>query len=148
MAIYSSTSEKMRSKGFILDTENHLLPMLRKASEEEWAGIESRESLIYLFAISVIYKFNCEDLNADKFENTRKYIKAYTRESLNPKSWFPSIELRILRENRSQFFDEFLFHLRRDVRSYHSPYIKDLVKHILDQSHLLDEETYQEQVYG
>jgi hypothetical protein len=124
----SSLDPKLKGKGFIISHDDAMTPRL-VPTPPDYCGIEDMGHLLYIMAMDIIYKFQCEDFQTDNFAETRKYIKAYYQHSITQKKpWFPSAHLRKLQKEPDRFFKLFKFVLEEDLNRYHGPVAQELIK--------------------
>lgn len=126
----SSMDIKLKGKGVIISYDTDMTPRVIP-TPADYCGIDDMGHILYIMARDIIYKFECENFNLDKFQETRKFIKAYHQNVMQRKPWFPSVELRKLRKEPSQFFKIFKFTLKEDLQRYHGPVAQGLVQDLL-----------------
>lgn len=138
MAKLSSLKYENLGKGYLLDTDDDLFPKIIPANDQQF-GIDDYSQLLYIFAISTIYKFDCEDIHTVYFGSTKQFIKAYTIIHNKPRFiLFKSREMKSLLKDPWSFNEEFLFHLKKDLRSYYGNLVKPLAKKLLEEASFFD----------
>ncbi len=88
----------------------------------------SPDHCLYILAMDIIYKFQCEDLDL-QFEKTREFISTYFKiYSMNKKPWFKSNLEKLAINNKSEFMKMFFVSLDMDLDRYYGEVSKKLVK--------------------
>lgn len=124
----SSMNLKMQNKGFILTTDDQLTPRIIP-TPKDMCGLDNFEEILYIFAMDVIYKFQCEDFDTFKFARTQEFITAhYQKHTLQNKPWFPSAERKLLNSDPEMFYSSFKLALKKDLESYYGNSAKPLVE--------------------
>lgn len=126
----SSMNLELEGKGYIIAHEDDLTPRLIP-TPKNYCGMDDMGHILFLMANDIIYKFQCEDFHTEHFAETRKFIKAYHQNDMKRKPWFPSVELRKLRQDPNKFFKIFKFTLQEDLQKYDGRAAKGLVKDLL-----------------
>lgn len=121
--------------GFVIVTGDDglefLMPRLISPKEsdqyKDYGGIDPQHCL-YIMAMDISYKFDCEDLE-NKFDETRKYIKTYWNIISNKKRpWFKNHYEKLAIDNQERFMKEFYNALVTDLDGYYTHCTKPLAQ--------------------
>lgn len=129
-SIISSLDIKLKGKGFIIshdpDITHRVVP-----TPADYCGMDDVGHILYIIAMDIIYKFQCEDFTVDNFQETRKFIRACHKNTMQRTKDFSIVELRKLRKEPNQFFKIFKFTLKEDLQRYHGSAAQGLVTDLL-----------------
>lgn len=133
MAIKSSLNPENINKGFIIDTNDDLLPKIVPATDG-YSGIVDHKELLYIFALDTMYKFQCEDFEVN-FDETRKFTSVvFTIGSMKRNPWFKNYHEKLFINNQEMFYSQFLTTLEAEIQAYYSksakPLVSDLMKEL------------------
>lgn len=88
----------------------------------------SPEHCLYILAMDIIYKFQCEDLDL-QFDETREFISTYFRiYSMKKNPWFKSDLEKLALKSKSEFMKKFFYTLEMDLDRYYGEVSKKLVR--------------------
>lgn len=129
----SGMDPKLQGKGFIIAHDQDLTPRVVPTPQNYFGISEGMGHILWIMAMDIIYKFQCEDFTTDNFQETKRFIKAYSQQLHQSKPWFPSVELRKLRKDPEKFFKIFKFTLQEDMKRYYGRAAQGMIKDMLQE---------------
>lgn len=130
-ATSSSINPKFQDKGFIIVKYDDLIPRIIP-TPKGYCGFESSGHLLYVLALDIIYKFQCEDFVTEEFDQVRKFTRAYYQKNiLQTNPWWPKMERKLLDRNSAGFNVLFKHTLATSLHSFYGDCAQKLVQECL-----------------
>lgn len=122
--------QSILGEGYVIESVGLVRPIVMDCPKDTY-GI-SPEDTLFVLAIDIRYKFRCEDFK-DYFNKTSAYIKAHHNYNLKKSYFFSSKQFKLLKKDKSKFYQEFKKALLSDLDCYYGTDSQRLAKEMKEE---------------